>query len=69
MEVTRKTALSALKQGQTQRDTLCRTLRRIYALASDNDEMVELLINAMVAALKMNDRLKYYKNRERIQSG
>lgn len=57
--------LADLQDKGGYKDTLCGKLRKIYAEAELNDAMTrtmrELLIDSMVMAKKMDEKLTYYR--------
>ena len=64
IEKWRNSARKNLIIGTNSRKGICETLRLIYDYIHDlkeKEEITELLVDAMLMAKKMQDRLKYYK--------
>jgi len=74
-EKARRYAKESLIRGVNNKKHICETLRLIYDQAVDDpkinnqDYIEELLIDAMVMAKKMQDRLSYYQKKYKDNTG
>lgn len=65
-------ARKSLITGTNNKKHICETLRFIYDEihdAPDNEKIVELLVDAMVMAKKMQERLSYYQKTYKDNTG
>ena len=71
MEGLRKEARRSLIQGVNNKKHICETLRMIYdeVEGTSNNKVVELLVDAMLMAKKMQDRLSYYQKTYKDNTG
>jgi len=68
----REIAKRSLIQGTNNKKHICETLRMVYDEVHgkpDNKKITELLIDAMVMAKKMQDRLSYYQKKYKDNTG
>jgi len=62
-------AKKSLITGVNNKKHICETLRLIYDEIPDNEKVTELLIDAMVMAKKMQNRLAYYQKTYKDNTG
>jgi len=69
--ITREEARKSLIQGAYPKKHICETLRLIYdeVYGTDNEVLIELLVDAVQMAKKMRARLDYYQDTYKDETG